>query len=203
MAKLNYTVKELKAKAKAKGLTGYSRLRKAELIKLLGVGKKKPSSKKCASDKILNPASNRYVKKTGKIGRELLKGSSPKNPSPRPKSAKKCPKNKILNPTTGNCVLKTGAIGRKLGEKVGRYEKFKYAKWFIFTTEGCSSCTKAKNLLESYHIKYSTQRVDSYNDKKIYELIDPYTKKYKFFPVIFNNGKFIGGYTDLKEKIPK
>lgn len=41
------------------------------------------SPKKCTSDKIRNPATNRCVKKTGKIGKSLLKKSPPKKSSPK------------------------------------------------------------------------------------------------------------------------
>ena len=43
-------------------------------------------SKKCKDDEILNPATNRCVKKTGKIGKELLKSQkAPAKPKPIPK----------------------------------------------------------------------------------------------------------------------
>ena len=70
-------------------------------------------------DKILNPNTGRYVLKTGKIGKELLK----QNISPKRK--KQCSDDKIFNPDTGRCVLKNGKIGRKLSlqkdsGKIGR-----------------------------------------------------------------------------------
>ena len=82
---------------------------------------------KCSSDKICNPASGRCVKKTGAIGKKLVKGSpkrkspkrkspkrkspkrkSPKRKSPKRKSPKKdkcsgvkCSSDKICNPASG------------------------------------------------------------------------------------------------------
>lgn len=55
-------------------------------------------------DKILNPKTNRYVSKTGKIGKELLKNQG----------KKQCPEGKILNPKTSRCVDKYGKVGKKI-----------------------------------------------------------------------------------------
>jgi len=73
-------------------------------------------SKKCPIDKIVNPASGRCVKRTGKIGKELIEKKRMK-----PKCTKRlrptCPKDKILNPASGRCVKRTGKIGKELIEK--------------------------------------------------------------------------------------
>jgi hypothetical protein len=89
---------------------------------------KSPPKKKCKSDEILNPATKRCVKKSGKIGKELLKKISPKK-SPRVSSKKvsskqaspkkvspkkKCKSDEILNPATKRCVKKSGKIGKNL-----------------------------------------------------------------------------------------
>jgi len=63
--------------------------------------------KKCKSDEILNPASNRCVKRSGKIGKKILKEKS--------KSGKR--DGKILNPETNRWVKIDGVIGRKILEK--------------------------------------------------------------------------------------
>ena len=95
----------------------------ATKAKLLKARRKKKSKKKdkcdevvCTSDKVCNPASGRCVKKTGKIGKSLLKA-----PSPRKKSKKKdkcdevvCTSDKVCNPASGRCVKKTGKIGKSL-----------------------------------------------------------------------------------------
>ena len=59
-------------------------------------------------NKIKNPATGRWVLKSGKIGKKLLKNQN-----------KNCPKGKIVNPTTNRCVKMDGMIGKKL---------FKYMK---------------------------------------------------------------------------
>ena len=78
--------------------------------------------KKCKSDEILNPASNRCVKRSGKIGKKILKEKSKnrkrsgkKNLKEKSKSLKR--DGKILNPETNRWVKIDGAIGRKILEK--------------------------------------------------------------------------------------
>jgi hypothetical protein len=75
----------------------------------------------CKADQIRNPKTGRCVKKTGKIGKEILakrssksKSSSPRRISPRKISIKKkdCKPNQIRNPRTGRCVSKRGKIGK-------------------------------------------------------------------------------------------
>jgi hypothetical protein len=85
----NYTVVELKALAKKKGIRGYSKLRKAEIISLIRSGNvvgnvvgngsiDKCENKKCNSDSICNPESGRCVKKSGKIGIKLIQKTPPR-----------------------------------------------------------------------------------------------------------------------------
>lgn len=59
----------------------------------------------CNEDEVLNPKTNRCVKRTGKIGREIL--------SPQ-KYKSKCKDDQVLNPKTKRCVKKIGKIGRDL-----------------------------------------------------------------------------------------
>jgi hypothetical protein len=67
-------------------------------------------------DKILNPATGKYVLKTGKIGKLLLQKqtSSSKKCNTENKKYKINPNLYICNPQTGNWVLKTGTIGKLL-----------------------------------------------------------------------------------------
>ena len=69
--------------------------------------------KNCNDDQILNPKSDRCVKRSGKIGQELLKQSrSPKSVSPT--KNKTCKDTEILNPKSGRCVKRSGKIGQEL-----------------------------------------------------------------------------------------
>ncbi len=121
----------------------------------------------------------------------------------KPYSDGKCVGNKICNPKSGRCVSKTGKIGRAIlgSGKSSRPEKFKLVPWFIFTMKGCNYCEFAKKLLDERNIKYQTTEINDSNKDKIYSYTDPYTKKYRYFPMIFNNGKFVGGFGELKKMI--
>lgn len=66
--------------------------------------------KPCRTDQIRNPATNRCVLKTSKLGQQILKAIQ-KSPQ---KNAKTCAQDEILNPTTNRCVKRTGKIGQKL-----------------------------------------------------------------------------------------
>ncbi len=77
----------------------------------------------CPGGKIMNPKTGRCVKKSGKIGRELM-GKSPvrrKRKTPVRKSHKACPSGKVLNPKTGRCVSRRGKLGKEiLAKKIVR-----------------------------------------------------------------------------------
>ena len=90
--------------------------------------KESPKNRKvCPEGQILNPATNRCVSKTGKIGMGILLKQIKGNEEPKKtkslvnsfemingKPYKKCHEGQIRNPETKRCVSKTGAIGKKL-----------------------------------------------------------------------------------------
>jgi len=79
----------------------------------------------------------------------------------------------------------------------------------VYTKTGCSYCIKAKILLSNYRHSSTTTIIecDEYIDSSrndFLEFIKIQTGiEYKTFPIIFHNGKFIGGYTELKIYIDK
>ena len=79
------------------------------------VGKVSPPKKKCRPDQILNPKTNRCVKKTSKIGKELLKSkkksSSSKKKSPSPKKKTPSPKKKSPKITCDQEIARIMKIG--------------------------------------------------------------------------------------------
>lgn len=74
------------------------------------------STKKCTPPKVLNPATNRCINKSGITYKKIrIKKQAKTADKPADKNkTKKCPPTKILNPQTNRCVNKDGAIGMKL-----------------------------------------------------------------------------------------
>ena len=71
----------------------------------------------------------------------------------------------------------------------------------LFTKQGCVYCTRAIDLLNRENVTY--QVFDMTNDEKgVQELLaKPEVKQYnhRTFPFVFDDGKFLGGYTELYE----
>ena len=151
---------------------------------------------KCASDKVINPTSGRCVLKTGKIGIEIMKTQKKKG---------ECNDDKITNPKTGRCILKTGKLGieilRSLKNRDRELNKIKNAinsEWFLVTKNSCGYCAKAKSLLKEFNIKFTELEASNITLGLIYHVTDQLTNDYKYFPMIFHNSKFIGGFNELQ-----
>ena len=106
---------------------------------------------------------------------------------------KKCVSKDICNPKSGRCVSKEGKIGKNVIQNV------KEDEWIIFTLNSCSSCTKAKELFNSLKIKYNQIEVKESERKNVLSDLKDITSNYKYFPIIFKNKIFIGGYDDLNK----
>ena len=68
----------------------------------------------------------------------------------------------------------------------------------VHSIDGCYYCDRTKIFLDSINKPYSVINYTRDDTHKIIEVT-----KYKKFPQIFINGEFIGGYTDMVEKICK
>lgn len=71
--------------------------------------------------------------------------------------------------------------------------------WLVITRKGCKYCEKAKEFLTQRGYQYVEQEITDENKESTYQMIDPYTNSYRYFPIIFYNGYFIGGYTELEK----
>ena len=87
----------------------------------------------------------------------------------------------------------------KKSKKKSRKKSTKRSKNYykIYSIKGCGYCVKAKELFKSKKIKYIEIKVTDENIEDIYKKIDTKTNKYRSFPIIFKNNKFIGGFADL------
>ena len=70
-------------------------------------------------------------------------------------------------------------------------------KWIVYGSDICPFCNKAKEYLQNKNQKYTYIDITKYQDSR--ELLKKMTDGYRTIPVIYKNGKFIGGYSDLCE----
>lgn len=78
-------------------------------------------------------------------------------------------------------------------------EPVKTLKWLIYGADWCGFCVKAKELLKKKGLKFTFINVDNFKDSR--KLLKKWTKGYKTIPVIYKEGKFIGGFTDLQKLV--
>ena len=73
----------------------------------------------------------------------------------------------------------------------------------MYSITGCKYCDKSKELIKGKNKECKTNNCDKYvatlrDSDDFYAFMNKYTtRNYKYFPMIFNNGKFIGGYQEL------
>jgi superfamily II DNA or RNA helicase len=76
-----------------------------------------PCKAVCKEDEICNPASGKCVKRTGRVGKALLGGDSPKGKVDSSKGIPckaECKPEEICNPASGKCVKRSGRVGKAL-----------------------------------------------------------------------------------------
>jgi glutaredoxin len=83
------------------------------------------------------------------------------------------------------------------------FEKPLESGFTIYSKSGCSNCTKVKVLLNDKNLLLKVIDCDEYilEDKESFLLFitSLSNKEVKIFPIIFYDGKFIGGYNETKE----
>jgi glutaredoxin len=79
----------------------------------------------------------------------------------------------------------------------------------MYSITGCKYCDKSKELIKSKSKECKTNNCDKYvatlrDSDDFYAFMNRYTvQNYKYFPMIFYNNKFIGGYQELMLHINK
>lgn len=77
----------------------------------------------------------------------------------------------------------------------------------IYSKSGCIDCNKVKDLLKNNKQKYLVIVCDDYlfDDKEIFlSIMNNYTNcEWNRFPMVFHNGKFIGGFNETKIYVDK
>ena len=77
----------------------------------------------------------------------------------------------------------------------------------IYTKSGCKNCTKVKNFLDEKKLPNVKICCDDYiiEDKTNFVafIISKTKEEMVLFPIVFNNGVFVGGYPETKDLIEK
>ena len=77
----------------------------------------------------------------------------------------------------------------------------------IYSKSGCPNCTSVKKLIKEKHFFYSEINCDEYileyKEQFLKEIENIAQKSWKTFPMVFYEGKSIGGLTDTIDLIDK
>jgi glutaredoxin len=77
----------------------------------------------------------------------------------------------------------------------------------IYSKSGCYNCTKVKQLLRDKQIFFLEVDCDEFliEDKEKFLLFikERANKEYKIFPMVFYDGKFIGGFVETQQHFDK
>lgn len=71
----------------------------------------------------------------------------------------------------------------------------------VYIKEGCPYCINAEALLKSRNIKYKRIIYSELTDRQKKNVMKKIGKEYIYYPKIFVNDTFIGGYDDLKKLV--
>ena len=76
-------------------------------------------------------------------------------------------------------------------------------EWTIYLGNWCGFCRRTVKYFKDKDVQPVYWDVDKIEGgkEKVYEKLSQVTDNYKTIPIIFNRDKFIGGYTDLIEKM--
>ena len=136
------SVAQLKQLCRDKGIRGYSKMTKKELLIHCGYNQSSSSSNVvsnqpdigCPHNTVRNPKTGRCVSKKGTIGKKILQNRQQSSDSdsdsdsefesddeepyspPQVPQQKPCPSDKILNPSSGRCVIKRELLVRGSSE---------------------------------------------------------------------------------------
>lgn len=82
-------------------------------------------------------------------------------------------------------------------------------KYVIFYSEWCGYSMKAVKLLENNKLQFKGYKIDKIkgdidtlvSNLKLTSNLTNFNKKHRTRPIIFKNGKFLGGYTELQNHV--
>jgi glutaredoxin 3 len=122
-------------------------------------------------------------------------------------------KNPSVDPITQKRIVKGKSTYNKWMEKAQKFQSGGAKKnnnnnkckgvplpkdddWTIYTLGWCGYCKAAKSLLKEKKQKFIEHDVSELSN--VNSCLSNLTKEYQLYPMIFKKGKFIGGFSDLK-----
>ena len=72
--------------------------------------------------------------------------------------------------------------------------------WVLFTKENCNYCRKTKALLPEAEQVPCDAYLASSRDEFLKQMDQLTGREYRTFPMVFHNGKFVGGYTETAKR---
>jgi glutaredoxin 3 len=73
--------------------------------------------------------------------------------------------------------------------------------WTIYGASYCSFCNNARQLAQKHNLKFMYINTENYAKSR--QDLKIMTEEYRTIPVIYHEGKFIGGFTELKYHLNK
>lgn len=77
----------------------------------------------------------------------------------------------------------------------------------VYTKNNCPYCTKAKTILTNTKAQFQVIECDAFLEIDKTAFLDTMRKKtqrdYRTFPMIFDQGNFVGGYSELQSYLDK
>ncbi len=70
----------------------------------------------------------------------------------------------------------------------------------VYSKSGCGNCSKVKNLIKNKHFIFNIIDCDEFllenKEKFLTFMKEIIGKEYRMFPMVFDNEKFVGGYSE-------
>lgn len=71
----------------------------------------------------------------------------------------------------------------------------------VYSKEGCPFCARSLIALKTFDKEFEVLKLDE--DYFLQEFLDVVPDNHRTYPAIFNDGVFVGGFSELKEEIFK
>ncbi len=163
----------------SKAKQGHAEQSKAKQSKVV---MKKP--KKCKDNEILNPLTNRCVKRDGVVGKKIAEGKIIAPSKKGQKEMKRCAPDQIINPQNLKCYKRSSAAGKKLYYQKIKRQGGHYQKYFLTPIPLKSAIDYVKKLVFS----------EDTLSRRYLEVENYFYHHGPSFPISYLNDSFVKNY---------